>query len=37
VELIKKNQNKLKITTKDKESLCSKDLPRSDVSLGDKL
>jgi hypothetical protein len=34
VELIKKNQNRLKLNAATKETIVLKDAPRSDVSLG---
>jgi hypothetical protein len=37
VELIKNNQNKMKLKIKDRESQHSKDQALSDVSLGERL
>jgi hypothetical protein len=37
VELIRNHQNKRKLTLKDKDAPLSKEQPRSDVSLGERL
>lgn len=37
VELIRNHHNKRKLTLKEKDAPSSKDLPRSDVSLGERL